>query len=270
MKEQKDTEKTSLNSYGQNTFSGGNSLLSKPVYDFANKKTEKLVTALYMVTDCMDTEDALKEKLRLLGVELLSHNYKLSTLLPAEKHIHIGTSLNYIYEILSFVEIANTIGYISDMNTSILKKEFHILIEELNNQLPKEKHFPFTLDENMFELSPSVLKTESLSLKPETIKRTNYMSFTNINKTNKDVLYKTLPSIDYKKVKSDRVEKILSVIKDKSNLVNGGASIKDISIQFTDCSEKTIQRELNDLIEKGDIKKTGDKRWSRYSVLKNT
>jgi hypothetical protein len=273
MKEQKDTEKTSLNSYGQNTFSSVNSLVSKPIYDFTNKKTEKLVTALYMVTDCMDTDDALKEKLRLLGVELLSHNHKLSTLLPAEKHPHIVTSLNYIFEILSFIEVANTIGYVSDMNTAILKKEFNILVGELENHLPREKHFQFSLDEEMFRVPADVPKAESLSLKgmvdisTQSNKRTNYMSF--INKTNTNVLYKPTLAIDYKKVKTDRVEKIMSIIKDKSNSTNDGATIKDISIDITDCSEKTIQRELNELIEKGEIKKTGDKRWSRYSVISN-
>jgi hypothetical protein len=269
MKDQKDIEKTGLHSYERSSFSNENSLANKPVYDFANKKTEKLVTALCMVTDCMETEDALKEKLRLLGVELLSHIYKLSTLLPVEKHLHIGSSLNHIYEILSFIEVANTIGYISDMNTNILKKEFHILIAELNQHLPKEKHFPFTLDGKMFQLSPEVLRTEGLSFNPTILKRTNNMSFIN-NKTNDNhVLYKTSPSIDYKKIKSDRSDKIISIIKDKANSFNGGASIKDISASFIDCSEKTIQRELNDLIEKGQIKKMGDKRWSRYSILLN-
>ena len=37
-----------------------------------SKKTEKLITALYMVTDFMNNEEPLKKKLRTLGVELLS------------------------------------------------------------------------------------------------------------------------------------------------------------------------------------------------------
>jgi len=272
MKDEKDMQKTYINSHDQASFSGDKSPSNKVIYDFANKKTEKLLTALYMVTDCMETEDALKEKLRLLGVELLSRIYKLSTLLPVEKHLHIGSSLNNIYEILSFIEVANTIGYISDMNTNILKKEFHILVAELNQHLPKEKHFPFTLDENMFELSPNISKTETssfnnnLGLSMQTGKRTNNMSFMNY-KTNTDVLYKPLLSVDYKKVKLERSEKIVSIIKDLSAKAGKGeASIKDISSSFMDCSEKTIQRELNELIDKKQIKKTGDKRWSRYSI----
>jgi hypothetical protein len=43
--------------------------------------------------------------------------------------------------------------------------------------------------------------------------------------------------------------------------------IKDISIRIKGCSEKTIQRELNQLTEQGKIKRVGEKRWSRYIKL---
>src|SRR5665648_147980 len=123
-----------------------------PVYEFANKKTEKLVTALYMVSDCMETDDALKGKLRLLGVELLSDIYKLSILSPMERRTHISVVLTHIYELLSYIEISYNIGFISEMNTAILKKEFSNLIADLNSNLAKDKHLTFTLDDKMFEV----------------------------------------------------------------------------------------------------------------------
>jgi DNA-binding transcriptional ArsR family regulator len=43
-----------------------------------------------------------------------------------------------------------------------------------------------------------------------------------------------------------------------------GCSIKDLSTVVTDCSEKTIQRELTLLIEQGLVRKEGDRRWSVY------
>ena len=61
--------------------------------------------------------------------------------------------------------------------------------------------------------------------------------------------------------RNNRREKILSLIKNKKDI-----SIKDISLSFPDCSEKTILRELTVLINKGHIKKTGAKRWSRYQI----
>ena len=262
MNNQKDTQKTDINTnLLGNSFTGlsKQNTLDLGAYEFATKKTEKLITALYLVSDCMETDDALKTKLRVLGVELLSDIYKLSTLSSIDKHSHISVSLTHIYELISFIEIAYTIGFISEMNTSILKKEFSFLITDLNASLNKDKHFTFTLDDKMFEVD-----------KVKNMTSESPVSFTN----NKSPLQSTQP---IKKISSplsnladrqDRTNKILSLIKNKRDLSTGdaGVSIKDISLTFTDCSEKTIQRELNTLVSKGQLKKIGSKRWSRYSI----
>lgn len=59
-----------------------------------------------------------------------------------------------------------------------------------------------------------------------------------------------------------RRERILALLKDK-----GEASIKDISEVITDCSEKTIQRDLNSLIKDSLVKREGERRWSKYSPI---
>ena len=216
----------------------------------------------------MDSDDALKGKLRLLGVELLSDMYKLATLSPTDKHVHISSSIARVNEILSFVEIAYTIGFISEMNTIILKKEFMILIGELENHQKKDKHFAFTLDEQMFSTPESIPAMHA----GNTGKRTSFNSMSFIN--NKSPLQtfhpkKTNSSITNLADRKERTDKILNIIKDKQSLSVGGVgvSIKDISLVFTECSEKTIQRELNSLVLKGQLKKTGAKRWSRYSII---
>lgn len=280
MNNQKDTQKTNINIYGESNVSNNKLLSNMPVYEFANKKTEKLVTALYMITDCMDTDDALKGKLRLLGVELLSDIYKLSTLSPMDKHTYISVSLTHIYELLSFIEIAYTIGFISEMNTEILKKEFSFLASELESYQTKDKHFTFTLDEKMFSVRQGLAKDNNIKdmSHANAGKRTSSntmparpigVSFMNKESLLQDSQFKkTNYSSTNLAEREERSRKIISLIKDKTNLSTGeaGISIKDISLAFTDCSEKTIQRELNSLILKGQLRKKGAKRWSRYQL----
>lgn len=288
MNDQKDIQKTGINIYEKSDVSDKKSLQNNDIYNFANKKTEKLVTALYMVTDCMDTEDALKNKLRLLGVELLSDMYKLTTLSPMDKHIQIPISLTHISEILSFIEISYTIGFISEMNTMILKKEFNDLVDQLESYRSKDKHFTFTLDEKMFEVqdNDSVLnENEDYKYKGQRYikdssigqinKRTEFntisarpidMSFINKSPLEKYQPKKTNPSHSNLLEREERKSKILTLIKDLP-MGQTEASIKDISLAFTDCSEKTIQRELNSLVLQGTLKKIGAKRWSRYSLV---
>jgi len=275
MNNQKDIQKTGLNAYGQADVYAEKVLSHKPNYEFANKKTEKLITALYMVTDCMDTDDALKNKLRGLGVELLSDMYKLSTLIPVEKHSHIDVSLARIYELLSFIEIAHTVGFISEMNGMILKREFAVLIRELESHNMKDKHFTFTLNEQMFEVEKKDENENPQSYNKENLIKDKRTSFGTMSLTsNKNFQQNFHPKVAIKSPstltdRGDRTAKIISLIKDKKDNKFGeqGVSIKDISLAFTDISEKTIQRELNSLVAKGKLKKTGAKRWSRYQAV---
>ena len=61
---------------------------------------------------------------------------------------------------------------------------------------------------------------------------------------------------------NDRRERIKTILEAK-----GEATIKDISEIITDCSEKTIQRELNAMIEENTVKRQGERRWSKYSIF---
>jgi DNA-binding transcriptional ArsR family regulator len=62
---------------------------------------------------------------------------------------------------------------------------------------------------------------------------------------------------------TDRATRITTILEAKPQ-----ATIKDITEIMTDVSEKTIQRELNRLIEKGQVVREGERRWSKYSVVK--
>ena len=61
--------------------------------------------------------------------------------------------------------------------------------------------------------------------------------------------------------KESRRARILKLIKD-----NREVTIKDITAHFTDLSEKTIQRELVTMSDNGVLKKSGERRWSRYAL----
>ncbi len=61
-----------------------------------------------------------------------------------------------------------------------------------------------------------------------------------------------LPSVD-------RKEEILKIFKPNINY-----SIREVSQAFQGLSAKTIQRDLNLLVDQGIIRKTGERRWSRY------
>jgi hypothetical protein len=60
---------------------------------------------------------------------------------------------------------------------------------------------------------------------------------------------------------SVRKQSIVEIVR-----AGGTLGIKEIASNLPEYSEKMIQRELLELVSSGRVKKTGDKRWSRYSI----
>jgi hypothetical protein len=66
---------------------------------------------------------------------------------------------------------------------------------------------------------------------------------------------------DIKDISKNRKEKIVSFLKE-----HGQSSITDIAKNLPECSQKTVQRELNSMISEGVVKRAGDRRWSAYYI----
>ena len=232
-------------------------------------KTNKLITALYIVTDIIDKEEPLRNKLRTLGVEILSDIISLPR----------GTLDNKIQEVLSFLDIAGTVNLISDMNLNILRKEFFELKKALEEliQIPQSSYSEVNLTElfgNDFSLpsarTPSThigVQRGSTLLKAlsgvQMSDRKRMSDSKNTNKTN----------INFEVLKRQRRNVIISLIKASPS----GATITDIKAKasslpagevgpLASCGEKTLQRELVSMVKDNVLNKTGEKRWSRYFI----
>lgn len=242
-------------------------------------KTNKLISALYMVTDIMDKEEPLRNKLRNLGTNIVSDihsSYKGQSL--------YNQINNKVSEVLSFIEIGSSVGIISGMNSSILIKEFLELKKLVTEVGPDEKEN--WLEEFMKEdkdLETKVLERGTVSMRQITL--SGGQGGTRIGVQKGSTLMKALsdriPDLNkYKEknlsndkadvLKAKRREEVILAIKDKmKNSINfNGATITDIKSNgheiLASCGEKTLQRELFSMVSSGILKKTGEKRWSRY------
>jgi hypothetical protein len=265
-------------------------------------KTNKLISALYMVTDIMDKEEPLRNKLRGLGTNIISDIHL----------IYKGQSLynqinNEISETLSFLEIASSVNIISEMNSGILTKEFIELRKSIieitpkNNQVWLEEFITSSPDkgrrEEGFKYDPSVLKDSSPWQGSKMLGKERGNSKgqgTRIGVQKGSTLLQALSKVKVSRLggqadrirgektdvlKGKRREEIISIIKDKmKNSPNfDGMTITDIKSigqnlptgetgVLVSCGEKTIQRELVSMVSDGVLEKTGSKRWSRYSI----
>lgn len=209
--------------------------LNKPSNTYIYKKTEKLVSALYLLTSFISDREPVKWQLREAGLKLLSQILNLS-----DKPVQ-GVPL--ITLILSLLEVAYLGGIISQMNHDILRRELENLIQAVGAE---EKA---VMGGAVF--SPDFFNTPLISKGQDNM--SDRLAFVQ----NKLSVRKEVK----KENKSNRQDLILSLLR-----AGGELGIKDFTTSIKDCSEKTIQRELISLVSKGQVKKMGEKRWSRYSL----
>ena len=91
---------------------------------FVIRKTEKLTTALYMVTDIMSEKDPMKWKVREIGVDILSDITVSANASPSERMSVFRNVMRKIERVVSFLDIAQSAQMMSEMNASVLKKEY--------------------------------------------------------------------------------------------------------------------------------------------------
>lgn len=101
---------------------------------FLLKKGEKLTTALYMVTDIMPEKEPMKWKIRENGVELLSDIAVSYGASASERMSVMSNAIKKIEKIVSFLEITERAHMISEMNASVLKKEYLALKDAVEKE----------------------------------------------------------------------------------------------------------------------------------------
>ncbi len=249
-------------------------------------KTHKLITALYMVTDIVDKDEPLRNKLRTLGVEILSDIISLSMLNLNKK----------IQEVLSFLDLASAINIISEMNCNILKKEFSKLNQSildnngtstnLNGSINISEFFTKEIQEkkssekkhgsigHRISTRIGVQKGSTLLKALSNVEETKVLNKIEMSDNDHDVESNVsglaLRVNNFDLLRKQRRNDIIMVIKDSE----GSATITDIKnkiktnsiISFASCGEKTLQRELISMVKDDVLYKTGEKRWSKYFI----
>ncbi len=244
---------------------------------FVYKKTNKLSAGLYIVTNLLSDSEPLKWELRGNAQKLVSLSANDTGFSAPEQSKTVSLLRVHTLSILSLLDIALYANLVSEMNHRILKDEFTSFVFSLEEVLDVQGDLKTVkLDSHFFDLPKEYRFSQNASRhgkgqevlssiagfdKGHTIRQDRGMSFNEVEKTGfqsgKSDIYK-----GQKESKESRREGIIGLLKNKESL-----TIKDFSNTIKDCSEKTIQRELLGLVASGVLKKEGERRWSRYSLV---
>lgn len=121
---------------------------TKPDYGtLVAKKSERLVTALYLVTDLMSDTEPIKHGLRKNAVALLSSMNALSQLDVKDRVTELKLSLKSVTETISLLHVAVTTGTVSRMNGDLLMDGFRSLQSVLEKKQPILTREMLTIDD---------------------------------------------------------------------------------------------------------------------------
>lgn len=119
---------------GENNTKGTELLHQTRGVSFVIRKTEKLTTALYMVTDIMSEKDPMKWKMREIGVDILSDITLSLNATASERMSVFHTVMRKVERLISFLDIAQSAQMMSEMNSSVLRKEYLTLRNAIENE----------------------------------------------------------------------------------------------------------------------------------------
>lgn len=254
-------------------------------FNYLLSKTEKICTALYMVSDLLEDKEPIKFGIKDSSIKMLTNvcNIVFSKNLYSDANI-AGMS---ILEARSLLNLIYRSGNMSEMNYGVIVQEIdNILdllseIKEANSINSTDSEIPL-VDPGFFAVDPvrqetidqdQIIKERLDNIKDiykghkgqanRNVLYNNYSKFSSRTSDNSQMLGTSISTTkrQLNKGNSDRREKIVTLIKK-----NKKVSIKDIAAEIPDISEKTLQRELLSMVKEGLVKKEGERRWSQYYI----
>lgn len=197
------------------------------------KKSEKLVTALYLVTDLMVDSEPIKHGLRKNAVALLSSMNALAQLDVKDRVIELKMSLKSVTEITSMLHVAVTTGIVSKMNGELLMEGFRSL------QLVLEKKQPIFTKEMLHVENEEALERDGTF--SDAVNSTSYdvltpLSIARLHENNQD-LRRTQESL--------RQSQLLNKFANLSTKSQNKESVKDIKMDKDLIETKETLKDIN-------------------------
>lgn len=226
-------------------------------------KAEKLLSAVYLITEHIKDNDLIKDKVRISASQALTEMFQAGYQYDqALKRHSWRMSLLRLAETAAFLRVAETAGLISTMNTDLVLEELSKLSQQIQSVVVVKG---FNLSTQTEPIVPAPVSVASLfSDKPVSVERSKSAEIAvQIPKKDTPSVVKdiSISSVDKGNEIITRQQKITDILAE-----HGKLSIKHIARYIPGCSEKTVQRDLNKMIDLAQVVREGEKRWSVYML----
>ncbi|MBP9852051.1 MAG: hypothetical protein KBC67_02195 [Candidatus Pacebacteria bacterium] len=244
------------------------------------KRAGNIVAALYIVSNVLPEGEPLQKEIRKTGLSILSLANDIAGV-KGESYDRQTNEINRaIKKVISYLEVGVTMFLISEMNFRILRLELMALggsydsrregLIDIESVLREGREFTSKTPDSSATVtakdSPRESKGHIKDIKTEPKRHSPVVQKPMIINVLNKPLAPTFGSNTFfnDKPVDDRKSKIIDSLKGKDS-----STITDIKTDFPDVSFKTIQRDLQSLIDEGQIERVGERRWSIYRLKNN-
>lgn len=224
----------------------------KDIYGYITDRIQRITAALYRVTDLLSDKEPLKWTLRDKAINLYDNLVSVKN--TKDKNSLLDDSLKIFTQVVKSLELVSAGVCVSNLNFEILKREYLFLKSFIEGKKPD-----ISYDSKMFlELTPPGKRKPEIKLS----KNGQISTLSGDTGTNDSLAAKNYVNPQEINPQS-RKGKILNFLKGET-----AKSVNEVAGAFQgEISEKSIQRDLLDLVKLGKISAIGDKRWRKYEII---
>lgn len=228
-------------------------------YQHIFKKTEKIVSVVFYILNNIEVDKKSETHTSNLASKAhFAHENALRTLevKPANATEVLEQFAQSLIGLESTLRIVASAGVIDQQVLMVVVGEITGVLRSLRNYLDTDNSLPDDLFKGIAESAGT--ETAPLARRSATNPRTHALRAA----AGPEAVAAPTAAGAAASAQNERRVRISTILGAK-----GEATIKDISEIITDVSEKTIQRELNAMIGENVVKREGERRWSKYSLV---
>jgi len=258
MDSQKDLQKTE----GAIKFLDYQTLKSNPfgdnrVGERVYRRAERIASAVVLLTNHIEDKEPLKSEARKASVEILSNILAIRDEMRSPNSPEVNNLKMSVRKVISIVRLLAVSGHVSFQNAEIVTEALDELLSFITASRRSNLSESVSIsredlidvrDTQRFVQERAIEKTARSAVETGEVMGVTPSANTDTSKAPAPI--------------SPRSQAILDVLQ-----AQGELGIRDIASNLPEYSEKMIQRELAELVPRGKVKKTGQKRWSRYTYM---
>ncbi|HYC83075.1 MAG TPA: DeoR family transcriptional regulator [Candidatus Paceibacterota bacterium] len=225
-----------------------------------------------MVTNFLSDMEPIKWKIREACLDTVSDKNLNGQFSDSLKAVSLDQVSHKLRTVLKMLDTVSATGSVSEMNVAILKQEYAKLLASLEQEMassmnryvshllppvPPQADLKISASSARQNFSPAPSSMSDRRIENGTMRPASTPVSSREVSVNKDA------EASQDEAKSARKNQITSYLEGRN-----WTSIKDIATQIKGCSQKTVQRDLAELVDRGVLRKQGERRWSRYVLVK--